>query len=130
MSRSFILFIVLPDQETIQKTCASGVVFGMAGDGYCHDETNNEECKYDGGDCCGYCVNKYKCSDCKCRGGIISNPVPNALVGDGFCHDETNNAECYFDGLDCCGPSVNTTLCSECTCHGEFKGFLGVGKKS
>ena len=29
----------------------------VVGDGYCNDETNNPECNYDSGDCCGVCVN-------------------------------------------------------------------------
>ena len=28
----------------------------MVGDGICNDETNNLECNYDGGDCCGPAV--------------------------------------------------------------------------
>jgi len=32
------------------------------GDGYCQDETNNEGCTYDGGDCCGLCWTKGRSS--------------------------------------------------------------------
>ena len=28
------------------------------GDGFCHDYNNNYHCSFDGGDCCGPCVNK------------------------------------------------------------------------
>ena len=38
------------------------------GDGYCDDLTNTEECDYDGGDCCGSCVNAEFCSVCECLG--------------------------------------------------------------
>ena len=31
----------------------------------CNDESNNEECKWDGGDCCGD-VDMTKCSTCEC----------------------------------------------------------------
>ena len=34
--------------------------------GICNDESNNEECKWDGGDCCGV-VDMTKCSACECR---------------------------------------------------------------
>ena len=38
----------------------------MVGNNECNDETNNEACEYDGGDCCGSCVNKDHCSHCAC----------------------------------------------------------------
>ena len=90
-------------------------------DGYCNDETNIPECNYDGGDCCGSCINTDYCTNCTCIGNVIGNGIPNPLVGDGFCNDETNNAGCYYDGLDCCRSPVNTELCSNCTCHGKLK---------
>ena len=34
-------------------------------DRICNDETNTEECKWDGGDCCGE-SDMTKCSDCEC----------------------------------------------------------------
>ena len=37
-------------------------------DGYCDDVTNNAECNYDGGDCCGDNVNTEWCSECQCLG--------------------------------------------------------------
>ena len=64
-------------------TCEDGVIYGMIGDGYCNDETNNADCNYDGGDCCltnndGYYysfLNKDHCSECLCLGGgIITSP--------------------------------------------------------
>ena len=91
-----------------------------SGDGYCNDETNNEHCNYDGGDCCGSCINTDYCKNCSCIGNVIGNGVPNALLGDGYCNDETNNVHCYYDGLDCCRSSSNTEVCSECSCHGEL----------
>ena len=86
-----------------------------AGDGYCNDETNNEYCNYDGGDCCGSCVNKQYCSQCACLGGDTDSDVTNPLVGDGYCQDETNNADCGYDGGDCC-LNVDTEHCSQCSC--------------
>ena len=46
----------------------------MIGNGYCNDETNNQDCKYDGGDCC-VNVNTEHCSKCQCLGGgVITSP--------------------------------------------------------
>jgi hypothetical protein len=39
---------------------------GAMGDGFCHDELNNPDCKYDGGDCCLDEVNTNVCETCKC----------------------------------------------------------------
>ena len=36
------------------------------GDGFCDDGNNNEECKWDGGDCCGDDVVVTACSACEC----------------------------------------------------------------
>ena len=37
------------------------------GDGYCDDDTNNEECDYDGDDCCGESIFADYCSQCTCH---------------------------------------------------------------
>ena len=34
--------------------------------GFCNDETNNEDCAWDGGDCCLNEVSDKYCEDCKC----------------------------------------------------------------
>ena len=91
----------------------------LIGDGYCNDEVNILDCDYDGGDCCGSCINTDLCTNCFCLGNITGNGVPNALIGNGYCNDETNNVHCLFDGLDCCRSPINTDSCSDCLCHGE-----------
>ena len=88
----------------------------LVGNEFCNDETNNADCNYDGGDCCGSCINTDYCSQCACLGEIIGNGVPNALVGDGLCNDETNNADCNYDGGDCCGTCTSMNQCTECAC--------------
>ena len=101
-----------------QQTCLAGVhPLSLHGDGYCHDELNNLECTYDGGDCCPNIIFGY-----------------NPLVGNGFCNDDTNIAECDYDGGDCCGYSINSEHCTECTCFhqetclaGVTHGFVGDG---
>ena len=87
----------------------------LIGDGFCHDYNNNRHCSFDGGDCCGPCVNRELCSECKCKTGN-TNKITNARVGNGFCNDETNDEDCNFDGGDCCGTCVNSKYCSECEC--------------
>ena len=39
------------------------------GDGYCDDVTNNEQCNFDGEDCCGIEINIEFCTKCQCFGG-------------------------------------------------------------
>ena len=94
----------------------------MINDGFCNDETNNAECDYDGGDCCGSCVLIQLCSECACLGNSSSDETPNPLIGDGYCNTETNNLLCYFDGLDCCQILVDTDIHSEhSACHGKIE---------
>ena len=38
----------------------------LVGDGYCDDVSNNMECNFDGGDCCGADVNLQHCKQCQC----------------------------------------------------------------
>ena len=93
----------------------------MIGDGFCNDETNNADCSYDGGDCCGSCVMTDHCSQCECIGGAN---VTNVLIANGFCNDETNSADCNYDGGDCC-VNINTDECSNCTCYHQENCLLG-----
>ena len=89
----------------------------------CNDETNNEDCDYDGGDCCLSDKNTELCSECICypQASCTAGIIPS-IVGDGFCHDETNNVECNYDGGDCCKKSVKKEFCSKCECiEGELK---------
>ena len=100
----------------LQQTCLAGV-HALLGDGYCHDELNNLDCDYDGGDCCLSSLNTEHCSDCACHLQQMCLAGVHPFVGDGYCHDELNNAECSYDGDDCCLSPVNTKHCSDCSCH-------------
>jgi hypothetical protein len=45
----------------------------LIGNGHCNDQTNNAECNFDGGDCCGSCANMEQCSECWCLDGSPPN---------------------------------------------------------
>ena len=54
-------------------------------DGYCDDINNNNDCNYDGGDCCGCNVNTEWCTECQCldpngSGGGTTCPQTTTLV--------------------------------------------------
>ena len=89
----------------------------LVNNGYCNDETNNAECNYDGGDCCGSCVVTEHCIECQCLDGGAGNGISSPTFGDGLCHDEINNVDCNFDGGDCC--SHNTDLIGNGFCNNE-----------
>ena len=100
--------------------CTKGIKDEI-GDSFCDYVNNNEECAYDGGDCCP-CTNYKSWSDdymverwdMFCRdpsSGCLDPRVdmyPNCTdgvipdIGDGWCDVENNNERCRFDGGDCC----------------------------
>ena len=87
--------------------------------GYCDDANNYAICNYDGGDCCGSCVNIEYCTECLCHSNeTISMLDSNGAryIGNGFCDDGLNKAECSFDGGDCCSPTANMDHCTVCQC--------------
>ena len=45
----------------------------MIGNEVCNDETNNEDCNYDGGDCCESCVAMEECTECACIKEIVDS---------------------------------------------------------
>merc|ERR1719367_1357066 len=73
-----------PPPPPPSDACGSPQWFG---DNYCDDENNNEECGWDGGDCCGDNVNTQYCSACECldpnTGGPTTAPPPPAGGGEG-----------------------------------------------
>jgi len=116
-----------PPPPPPSDACGSPQWFG---DNYCDDDNNNEECGWDGGDCCGDNVNTQYCSACECLdpngGGDATTAAPTEppadacgspqWFGDNYCDDDNNNEECGWDGGDCCGDNVNTQYCSACEC--------------
>ena len=95
----------------------------IVGDGFCNDETNNPDCNYDGGDCCGSCVVTEHCTECQCLGGVDGIELSSPSIGDGYCQDGNNNGACNYDGGDCCGSCVVTEHCTECQCLGGVDGI-------
>ncbi|CAM9751140.1 unnamed protein product [Ectocarpus fasciculatus] len=113
---------------------------GRIGNGVCDNLQNNEQCDYDGGDCCectcdpsGY---PWYDTGVGCRTGMYSGGFscidPDApcvdddiitaemldlcaasQIGNGYCDDTNNNPECAYDGGDCC----------ECTCVPHDDGY-------
>jgi hypothetical protein len=96
----------------------------LVGNGVCEDETNNQDCNYDGGDCCVVNANTVSCSECVCHLIDTCAAGYHPLVGNGFCNDDTNIAECDYDGGDCCSNSefvANgfTNIVCDGICHDE-----------
>ena len=100
------------------SNCTDGTI-PVIQDGYCDDDNNNEECGYDGGDCCECtCISGlyYECGEdgffCRDPNSDCVDPrvemYPNCINGtipdiqDGYCDDDNNNEECGYDGGDCC----------------------------
>ena len=100
--------------------CTKGIK-DKIGDSFCNYENNNEECAYDGGDCCpctnyapwsgDYVVERWIMFCRDPRSGCLDPRVdmyPNCTdgvipdIGDGWCDVENNNEGCRFDGGDCC----------------------------
>ena len=106
-----------------------GITNPLVGDGFCNDLTNNDICNFDGGDCCGPCINTKYCQDCQCIGEHFGEAQNNAFFENGFCQDDINLEQCSYDGFDCCSPSSNRDYCIQCICKGMVVCIL-VGIKS
>ena len=49
------------------ENLGGGGILEWISDGFCDDMNNNEDCDYDGGDCCGTLTNKEFCLECLCK---------------------------------------------------------------
>ena len=102
-------------------------------DGYCDNNNNNEECDYDGGDCCECTCNNGLENNCGANGFFCRDPnsgcidpriqiYPNCtdgyipVIGDGRCDVENNHEGCDYDGGDCC--QCTCTYDHNCGLHG------------
>ena len=123
MGHIYLLFVLSVSGAAAKyDNCTMGIKDKIE-NSFCNYENNNEECAYDGGDCCPCTVN-YDASwsddylgerwDIFCRdpsSGCLDPRVdmyPNCThgvipdIGDGWCDMENNNEGCRFDGGDCC----------------------------
>ncbi|CAN0196406.1 unnamed protein product, partial [Hapterophycus canaliculatus] len=112
-----------PAASTDYPEC-EGAIYSI-GNGYCEYYNNNEECDWDGGDCCpctcedssyyscgyyGYdCLNPAVSTECSSAPTPSPTPSPYpecsgliSFIGDGYCDFSNNNEECDWDGGDCC----------------------------
>ena len=89
-------------------------------DGFCDDGNNHAYCDFDGGDCCGSCINTKYCVECECLDDDFYDVKSNGFLADGFCDDINNDKESSYDGRDCCGLSKQTNFCINCTCIGKL----------
>ena len=106
-----IFFLVQPCLLTycfLYNFLIAQIFNALIGNGHCNDEANNAEHSYDGGDCCGYNINKVHCSLCICHNEEVCEArITHQLVGNGFCDSKTNIEICNYDGGDCCGPHIS-----------------------
>merc|ERR1712111_17429 len=89
-------------------------------------KNNNEDCVFDGGDCCDNEMDGWDnyCQECECFEYFATTEDPTAncfaphWIGDGYCDDDNNNADCGFDGGDCCDNEMSgwDNYCSDCAC--------------
>ena len=96
------------------------MINSLVRDGFCNDGTNNAGCLFDGGDCCGSCINLDHCTECQCLSTEYEDGILNGLVENNVCNDGINTIECGFDGFDCCKANITNGHCSECSCHSKF----------
>ena len=69
-----------PTEGTTEGTTEGGCVSGWIGDLYCDDQNNNEECEWDGGDCCQGSAamdgwDDY-CNECQCLNEPCEDELP------------------------------------------------------
>merc|ERR1739836_314685 len=93
-----------PPPPPPSDACGSPQWFG---DNYCDDDNNNEECGWDGGDCCGDNVNTQYCSACECldpNGGgnsgttTTEEPCENDK-SDNWCENKKQKGKCYNSNI-------------------------------
>ena len=87
------------------------------GDGFCDDEYNNQQCNWDGGDCCqdddpleecrdpnspNYSGSSTPSTTTKAPNTCNILPGEEDWIGDNICDDQYNNKQCNWDAGDCC----------------------------
>eukprot|EP00752_Nemacystus_decipiens_P003160 g2925.t3 len=114
-------------------------------DSYCDSGLNNEDCGYDGGDCCtATCASSAYYNSCPTNNNQCVDPVyaptpppsppptpaptlpvewqdcnfdglPTTWLNDSLCDSALNNADCGYDGGDCCSATCVTEYSYQCS---------------
>ena len=110
-------------QDLVSENCTS---LELIGDLICNDELNNEDCLFDGHDCCLGIINDQFCLDCICHLDELKHEVYclPSKVGDNICHDECNTDDFGKDYGDCCLDYIDDTKCSSCICSWDYQRHL------
>ncbi len=64
--KTLLSFRPLSDQKKYADACIESYEYFHIGNGYCQDELNNEDCAFDGGDCCMVGAYTNHCKACEC----------------------------------------------------------------
>ena len=112
---------LVSSERSVTRTdaCQSDYYYNVddgIGDGICDDDFNNEECDWDGGDCCGDDVNTIFCSECECLNPNFKEPFnTNNGYNIGNIHkwDYCNECECLdpYDAGDSHSASESLHAC-------------------
>merc|ERR1712072_380311 len=94
-----------PDRP--ESPCGSPQWFG---DNFCDDDNNNEECGWDGGDCCGDDIQTDYCNDCDCLDPNAPEECKNALSNKQCTKKAKNKKFCKKNG----GKKNCALTCEKC----------------
>ena len=92
------------------------------GDGYCNDESNTFECNYDGGDCCGPCINTNLCTECLCFSNIPKYDIDCGNYFTDSCAKCTNflcSEDCTRVNSECVPSFLSNPLVGNGVCNNE-----------
>ena len=87
-----------------------GCNWNWIGDGYCDDDTNTEECDWDGGDCCGdeyEDANTFYCSVCACHEDSVTTTTTAAATSTTTTTPTTTHIAATGPGTKCIKPSFD-----------------------
>ena len=94
----------------------------IVGDGYCNDESNTFECNYDGGDCCGPCINTNLCTECLCFSNIPKYDIDCGNYFTDSCAKCTNflcSEDCTRVNSECVPSFLSNPLVGNGVCNNE-----------
>jgi len=106
-----------PDRP--EDACGSPQWFN---DTYCDDDNNNEECGWDGGDCCGDDIKTDYCNDCDCLDPNAPEECKNILKNKEcakkaknkkFCTKNYGKKNCALTCKECCGDVWGEKKCEK-----------------